>query len=144
MVLVRHVHHKAPELYRHLLVLKDLVLQEFLKAPDQDLHLEDSMHLKVQASLKDQADPNSHFLLKDLQAQEVSVDSPVLLVLLKLLALVDSPVLVLVLHLKLPLDQVALEQVHLKVLVYSLVLLVHLKLLRDQVALVVVHLKALV
>jgi hypothetical protein len=102
--------------------LKDLVLQAFLRAQDQDSHLKDSMPLKAQASLKDLVDPNSHFLPKD------QVD---------LVDLADSQALVV--FLKLLLDQVALVALEvllklLKDLVASVVLLEH---LRDQVASVV-------
>ena len=146
VLLHNHLHRKDPELFRHHLVLKDLVPQAFLRAQFQDLHLLDSLLLKVLASLKDLTDPNSHFLLKDLQVQEVQVDSLVLLVHLKLHRhLVTLVTLVLVLLLKLHKHSLALvvllrHLVHLVPLVLLVLLkhLVHLRHLVDLVPLALV------
>ena len=160
VALLRHLHPKDPELFQLPLDLKDQVLQVFLRAPDQDSHLVDSMPLKAQASLKDLTAPNSHFHPK---AQVELAVSQAFVVLLKLLLaqvalvvllklLLDQEALVLV-PLKLLKDQVALvlhkllkDQEHLELLTYQ-ELQVHLlmvvsKLLRDQVPLVVEDLQA--
>ena len=140
VVLPNHLHPKDPELLMLPLDLKDLVLQAFLRALDQDSHLVDSLPLKAQASLKDLADLLSHFLPKDQVDLVDLADSQALVVLLKLLR-DQVPLVALEVLLKLLEDQE-----HLEPLIY-LELQVHLlmavsKLLRHQMPLVVADLQA--